>query len=332
MNSYRDQLVAALRAVTIRSPTEYAWLGHPGRPLPRLVRDELSAVECRRHLVASLREVLYSSFYTTGVPVPVRGNRAHSVAADPWLTTALSDANVGDASWESAWIVDDYNGSEVVVSTPRLRVRVSAFDCRVDDGGQIRSGVAVSVPLPKELPALSPGFFMVLGAAGSDVLASHHTVRVYWHITASGAPALVRALSSRLNAATVPFRLKVANHPLRFDRCDAAVLYLPIEAFQGVRAMLARVAATMTSLLRPRTPAFTLALAPGVGLAESPATRESFGEHRCGLLADGIVGADERGAAPGAARVEAVIESLAASGVMIDAPYLEHSLDGRHVL
>ena len=45
-------------------------------------------------------------------------------------------------------------------------------------------------------------------------------------------------------------------------------------------------------------------------------------------MADGIVGADERGVAPGAARVEAVIESLAASGVKIDAPYLEQ-LAGR---
>ncbi len=155
---------------------------------------------------------------------------------------------------------------------------------------------------------------------------------MYWHIAASGAPALVRALTSRLNAETVPFRLKVANHPIRFDRCDAAVLYLPIEAFEGVRAMLAHVAVTMASRLRPRTPAFTLALAPGVGLAESPATGESFGEHRCRLLADGIVGADERGVAPRSSRVDAVIESLAENGVKIDAPYLEPSLDGLHAL
>jgi hypothetical protein len=248
------------------------------------------------------------------------------------LTTALSDANVGNGSWESAWIVDSCSRGEAVVSTARLRVRVSAFDCRADDGGQIRPGVAVSVPLPKELPALSPGFFMVLGAAGSEVLASRHTVRVYWHITASGAPALVRALSSRLNAESVPFRLKVANHPIRFDRCDAAVLYLPIEVFAGVRAMLVHVALTMAPRLRPRTPAFTRALAPGVGLAESPTTGESFGQHRCGVLADGIVDAHEQGVAPGAARVESVIESLAASGVKIDVPYLERSLDGRHVL
>jgi hypothetical protein len=332
MNGYREQLVTALQAVTIRSPTQYAWLGHTSRPLPRLVRDKLTAVECRRHLLASMGEVLYSSFYTTGFPTPVRWNAARSVAADPSLATALSDANVGDGTWESAWIVENYYGTEAVVSTPRLRVRVSTLDCRAAAGGQIRSGATVSVRLPKELPALSPGFFVVLGSAGSEVLSSPHTVRVYWHITASGAPALVRELSSRLNAETVPFRLKVANHPIRFDRCDAAVLYLPIGAFGGLRAMLAHVAVTMASRLRPRIPAFTLALAPGVGLAESPATGESFGQHRCGLLADGIVDAHERHVPSGAARVEAVIENIAASGVRIDAPYLEPSLDGLHVL
>jgi hypothetical protein len=36
--------------------------------------------------------------------------------------------------------------------------------------------------------------------------------------------------------------------------------------------------------------------------------------------------------APGEARVDAVIESLAENGVNIDAPYLEPSLGGLHVL
>ena len=332
MNGYRDQLAAAVRAVTIRSPTGYAWLGHPCRPLPTLVRDALSGFECRRHLVASLREELYSSFYTTGWPVRARWGRVQPVGPDPRLVAALSGANTGSGSWEPGWTVDCHDGDEAIVATPRLRVRVSAAECRAEDDGCIRPGVAVSVRLPKELPALSPGFFMVLGTAEFDGVTSGATLRVYWHITASGAPALVRALSSRLNAETMPFRLKVANHPLRFDRCDAAVLYLPIEAFEGVRAMLAHVGVTMASCLRPRTPAFTLALAPGVGLAESPATGESFGEHRCGLLADGIVGAEERGVPPGEARVEALIESLAENGVTIDAPYRQRPLDGRHVL
>ena len=165
MNAYRDQLAAAVRAVTIRSPTAYAWLGQPSRPLPRLVRDALSAAECRRHLVAALREELYSSFYTTGGAVPVHQGTAQPVGSDPQLAAALSAANAGSGSWESGWMVDRYDGNEAIVATQRLRVRVSVADCRVNDGGQIRSGVAVRVPTPE---GAAGAVTRVLHGAGSD--------------------------------------------------------------------------------------------------------------------------------------------------------------------
>ena len=66
-----------------------------------------------------------------------------------------------------------------------MRVRVPLVDCRADDGGPIGPGVAVSVRLPKELPALSAGFFMVVG--DDSVRGPRPTValvRVYWHIDA----------------------------------------------------------------------------------------------------------------------------------------------------
>ena len=156
MTGYRNQVTAAVRSVTIRSPTGYAWLGRPSRRLPASLLAEIDRLEGRRHLVASLREELYASFYCTGGPVPTRLGKSQPVAADPRLTMALSDANTGHGSWQPGWIVCSCDGDEAVVSTPRLRVRVPAADCRADDGGAIGSDVAVSVRLPKELPALSP--------------------------------------------------------------------------------------------------------------------------------------------------------------------------------
>ena len=83
--------------------------------------------------------------------------------------------------------------------------------------------------------------------------------------------------------------------------------------------------------LRPEIPAFTLALAPGVGLAED-ADGDSFGIRRCALLADGIVRAHEHGLTTIEARVEAIAARFGEDGVSIDAPYLEPSREGRHVL
>jgi hypothetical protein len=141
---------------------------------------------------------------------------------------------------------------------------------------------------------------------------------------------VVGALATRLNAEAVPFRLKVANHPYRLHRCDAGVLYLRGEVFRAVRGVLQEVAATLAADLRPEIPALTLMLAPGVGLAEDDG--ESFGLSRCALLADGIVRAHERGSTEPAARVDVVAERFAEDGVRIDAPYLQPSLTGRHVL
>jgi HopA1 effector protein family len=328
---YRDQVAAALAAVTILSPTRYAWLGRKSRPLPVSLDPELDEPERRRYLVSCLRQELYRSFYRHGSPVVARWGEPEPAAADPWLVEALSRANTGRGSWESGWRVERLAGEEAVAKTAGLRARVPIGDCRAS-GGTVRRGAAVSVRLPKELRELSPGFYTVVSDAPVDPASSASVVRVYWNVARAGAPALVRTLTSRLNSAGVPFGLKVADHPVRLDRCDAAVLYLEGEIFRELRDELRDVAAALTAHLRPQIPAFTLQHAPGVGLAEDDGGGESFGERRCALLADGVVRAHERRIAPGSARVDAVAARFAEDEVSIDAPYLEPSFAGRHVL
>jgi hypothetical protein len=326
MSLYRQQVVAALGAVTVCGPTQYTWLGRRSRRLPGALDADLDASEHRRYLVSCLREELYCSFYCHGRPVTARWGEPQPAWADPWLQTAISRANHSRGSWEVGWTVQRVDDGEVVVASPRLRVRVPVGDCE----GRLRPGGAVRVRLPKELPSYSPGYCTVLGdtvaAASPEV-----TVRVYWNVTRGGAPALVDALTSWLNRERVPFRLKVADHPFRLERCDAAVLYVDGEVFTAIRAGLGELARNLSPHLRREIPAFTLALAPGVGLAED-ADGQSFGTQRCALLADGIVRAHEQGVAEIGARVEAVVARFAEEGVAIDSPYLEPSLEGRHVL
>jgi HopA1 effector protein family len=330
VSRYREQVAAAVGAVTIRGPTRYSWLGRASRPLPPSIEAELGESERRSYLMSSLREELYASFYTQGFPVPARWGEPEPVSADPWLAAALAQANTGRGSWEPGWTVLRFDDEEAVVASGRLRVRVHVGDCRAPSGA-IRVGGPISVPLPKELPELSPGFHTVLSNAPVDLDSWASVVRVYWNITRAGAPALVGMLTSQLNREGVPFRLKVADHPSRFDRCDSAVLYLHGEAFHAVRAPLRKVAAALTAHLRPAIPAFTLALAPGTGLAEDDGS-ESFGARRCALLAAGIVSAHGQGLTRIDARVDAVAARFAEDGVLIDAPYLEPSLAGQHVL
>jgi HopA1 effector protein family len=326
MSRYREQVEAALRAVTIRGPTQYVWLDRRSRRLPASVEAALDDGQRRRYLVLCLREELYFSFYCHGRPVAARWGGPQPVSGDPWLLDAMSRANTGRGGWDPGWSVERVDGAEAVVADPRLRVRVAVDDC---DGG-VRPGALVNVRRPTELAAVAPGFWTVLGDA-SDPASGDGDVRVYWNVTLAGAATLVGALTSRLNEAGAPFRLKLADHALRLDRCDAAVLYLDGDVFRGSRSALATVADELATRLRPEIPAFTLELAPGVGLAEDH-EGESFGVRRCAPLADAIVRAHEQGVTGLDERVDAVAARFAEDGIVFDAPYLDPSLEGHHVL
>jgi HopA1 effector protein family len=330
VSRYREQVAAALEAVTIRGPTRYAWLGRGNRPLPVSIDAELDESARRSYLLSCLREELYWSFYCHGRPVPARWGEPEPVAGDPWLVDAMSQANTGRGSWEPGWRVQRLRGEEAVVATPRIRARVPVENCRAPSG-EVRLGAAVSVRLPKELPELSPGFYTVVSDA-LDPPSSAGVVRVYWNVTRAGAPALVRAMTSRLNGEGAPFRLKVADHAVRLQRCDAAVLYIRGDVFSALRLTLREVATELAAHLQAAIPAFTLEFAPGVGLAEVDGDGQSFGLRRCSLLADGIVRTYSEGIRQIDAQLDAVAERFGEEGVRLDAPYLEPSLADCHVL
>jgi type III HopA1-like effector protein len=329
VSRYRDQVADALGAVAIRGPLRYAWLGRCSRGPRAALRDEFDAPARRDYLLGCLREELYWSFYCRGGVVPARWGELGPVSVDPLLAREIAAANAGRGGWQAGWTVERMDAEGVLVTSGRLRARLPVAACRAEHGA-VEARAAVSVPMPAQVPALSPGYWTLLGQTGDEIEGG--VLRVYWHITRRGVPAFVRALTAGLNRQTVPFRLKVADHPLRFDRCDAAVLYLRPDDFAELRPLLASLALELASRLRPREPAFTLALAPGVGLAEDHGTGESFGARRCALLAEGILDAHERRASRLISRVEAVVARFERAGLEIDAPYLDPALAGRHVL
>jgi hypothetical protein len=329
MTPYREQIAAAVRAVSIRGPARYAWLGRASRPLAAALEREMDEAARDAYLATSLAHELYASFYCRGQPVPARWGEPAPLAPDPELAAALSAANSGAGSRQAGWTLERIDGHEAVVVAD-VRARVPVQDCRTRDG--LRPGAAVEIRVPKEHLWVAPGFYTALSDAAVDAERSRGVLRAYWHVTPAGAPALMRALTTRLNAGGVPFRLKVADHPFRLDRCDAAVLYLPGELHDATRATLLEVASELGAHLRPAIPAFTLELAPGVGLAEHDGGAVSFGTFRCRLLAEAIVDAHHRGASDEGERIAIAGERLADAGIAIEAPYREPSLAGAHVL
>ena len=317
MSIYRDQVGEALQAVTIRSRHRFTWLGDPSPPLPRGLASALPESAARALLVSRIRSRLYESFYCLGGVGRMEGGPDTGHWPDPELVAALSAANCGRGSWEEGWRLEGRSDGALLVSRDGLSVMARPSECRT-----ARDGIAVA--RPPELPAWSPGFFTVLGDVSLDPGPDELIARLYFNVAGAGAPQLVSEVTSALNRARMPFRLKVLDRPERFGRCDAAVLYLPAADLRRQRRLVGRVVDACAAHLQPRTPVFTRPIAPGVGYGDERGDAgESFGMRRCRLLAEAIVDAHEQRQRDLDDRVAAVARRFEADRIDLDAPYLE---------
>ncbi len=187
----------------------------------------------------------------------------------------LSNANCGvgaDHEWRVAAVEED---GRVVVEEDGLLLWV-------DPQPGATPGETMMVRFPKEYRALYPGHYVAIGDADCGSLPG--AVRLYWNVEVQGAEPLVGSVSQRFNRARVPFRLKILSDPAGYGRSDAAILYLPADAHAEGAGLIREVYRDVSSRLRPVVSAYVLQLAPGLGLAENPGDRTSYGQHRSRLL------------------------------------------------
>jgi hypothetical protein len=319
MTAHLRQLEAVVRAATVTTAARPAWFGRLGDALPSRVTEQLGPAGVRAFAAHQLQQLLYEHAYTRGEPLPAPFTPAGWRRADDRFVARLADANTGAGQWQEGWNVMHAAATALVVRRDGLTLRAPRAACRGDAG-------TVAVCWPKHLPALSPGFYTFLGDL--DLEPGARVVRLYWHLHPGLAEAFVRATTTALNRARVPFRGKVLDHPAYYDRCDAGVVYVGAHGLAETVDALGATWAAVGAELRPQVPAFTKRLGPGVGFADDPADGQSFGMSRCKLIAEGIA------AAPGAGFVErlaSVHARLRAAGVDPERPYLEPGSDDRDV-
>jgi hypothetical protein len=324
MSVFRDQVADALRAVRVTSPTSYAWFGSPAPPLRRALRSALAPSAARQYLVARLEQELYRSFYLHGVPRPRSRHDALPNGPDPAFVTALSGANTSTAGWGGGWRVVDVAHADgaIVAERDGLRLRMDASDYLPAGDGPPAPRALVRARLPKELRAASPGYYVAFGdtagATGSAV-----EVRVYFNLTHAGAVPLLAAATRLLNEQQIAFSLKLVNHPGRYFRCDAGVLYLDAGDFAAARSALRALVTACSPYLHAETPALTKPLTRGVGIGEHRSELgASFGIGRCRLIAEAIADAHEQRLTALEARVDVVVQRFALHDMDLDAPYL----------
>jgi len=281
--SYAAQVADLLGAVRVGEPGSYRWFG-------------------RRLEEPALARRLLTDFYETGAARPAAPDDAPSAHGDGGeLAAALAQANRGRGCWQPGWKIGEAGDDGVaVMRSDGLRLFAPPQDCREGD-----------VRVPKDLRAFSPGLYAALGDAPP---ADGPRVRLSWNLAAAGAVTFVARMTYVLNGAGLPFTLALPAAAAGYRRRDAACILLARDALPAALSATRPLLRALGPHLADGTPALTKPLARGLAVSDEPAGGESFGEHRCGLLADAIVAGDD---------LDGVRARFAAVGLSLDAPYLE---------
>lgn len=323
-------VLPVIRAVEILSPTAARVAGETVERAPAAPATPAGAAPAGSGdpLVALLTETLYGRCYTRrlGWPAPP----AAAPGADDDLVPALSAAHPGRERWEAGWRVRQALSNGRVVAERHGGARFlwpGEFIAADAPGVPPRPGANLTLWRPRESATLQPGFYFAFGEAGCDDHAA--LVRVYWNVTPEGAPALTRAVVATLNRWGMPFRYKCLSRRSLYPRTDAAVLYVARRAWPLVRELVLEAHAAVEDGLGADAPLFARPLARGVGVAEDPGNGDSFGVHRCRLLAEGLCAAWRAGRRGTRERLQAVREAFERGGVSLDAPWRAAASAGR---
>ena|GEM_PF-329681 len=329
---WQDSLDRVFAAIRIDAPHELTFadrkfavppaaapaFGVPGGLGGNGAKDPAAKVPLVELLTSLLYRHVYSRPFKPPLPalLPDAPER-EDYTPDAGLSEALSAANASRDRWEHGWtIAQTHSSGQITAQRGSLTRSVwpGQFLSKDGPGARPRPGAQISIFYPRESISLQPGFYYCFGETPEDESFAFGLVRIYWHVGLAGAPELVRSLSARLNFFQVPFRFKCSVMPSQYDRTDVAVVYLAKRLFPFVAEVLQEVFPAVRSHLGAEVPFLTWRLAPGVGIAEDPATGESFGQHRCRLLAEACWSCFLRGDQEAASRLAELRLLAAAQG------------------
>ncbi|HEX3447960.1 MAG TPA: T3SS effector HopA1 family protein, partial [Isosphaeraceae bacterium] len=318
MNLIHDDLFTVLDAIEIESPVRYSLLGE----LRTL--DAADPLE-PGGLVAVLAEEMYARLYVRP-SFPQPRSRADVLAQRDFMA-GLSAANSGRGTCEPGWKVRRIEeDGRALAEKNEVEFRVPALGWRGVRDGEIGPGAACKVAVPKERRYLIWGFYYAVGDAEEETYsgdaAVEPMVRFYWHLLSSVAAPFVAAATSALNAARIPFLLKVLSDPNDFHRADSGVIFVRRHYLPRLSEMVAGIHSELRAGLRGEVPLFTRRLADGLGWAEDPANAMSFGQHRCQLAARASWESFARGELDRDARALALAQAFRDEGLDPLRPYL----------
>lgn len=271
---------------------------------------------------AALAGELYGRCYMRSIldPAPPTGD---TPAED--LNGILAAANGSRGEWVHGWTIEQVLDDGRILARRNGAVRAflpGEYITQRGIGMGVKEGIEIAVYPAPGSAAIQESFYFAFGEAVAEY-ETGSTVRIYWNVRSEGVARLMEAVTGEFNRFQVPFRFKCLNRTSLFPRRDAAVLYIDRRFYPIAALLVESIRCQVVSHLNAGTPLFTKRLAHGLALAEDPG--DSFGKHRCTILAQAM--AASRGRAVQDRLVE-VARQFAQRGLSLDAPWLNAGSPG----
>ncbi len=261
----------------------------------------------QKYLSLQLRGFLYGIYYSGAMrqalaldaeendfPLDLENNTVLGI--DLKFYNRLHKSNSGQGYFEPGWLIlKEEEDHSLVVKKNGLKLHIERDQHLQPNEQDAVVGDTVSIKIPKN--RVQNGFYMSVGNARAnmhqDANGKSTIVRIYFNLTPDGAVGVMHGLTQQLNEQNIPFDFKVLYNPQDYKRHDSGVLYFNKNNYELVHKILQKVYQENKSHFKTEIPLFTLELAPGLALAEEPdqkfAGRESFGQNRCQIVANGLL-------------------------------------------
>lgn len=240
------------------------------------------------------------------------------------LVAVLRAAHSGSERWVEGWVAEEVGRAGQVIARRGVERRVvERCDYVVPNRPGIVASIGAELLVPLRRDRVYQGWWFTHAPGWTLEAPEPGIVRFYWNIGHANVAALVRPLTGVLSDSAVPWMLKCATNLETYGRADVVVLYLPGDALDRLRDALDGVRAAASGLLRPGVPPLTFKAGRGFAVCDDPGTGESFGEHRCRLVAEGVRAAS---ASKSEAKTKAVRAAVSKCfrdlGVPVERPYV----------
>jgi hypothetical protein len=305
MTPFDQQLRTIVTAVSLASPEWARVTGAGGAQ-----RDVATAGPA--NAFGGLAVALYADHYCWQAPEP-----AAASADKAAFLAELKSANPVAPRHQDGFTVSRVDAAGVWIVDAAQQQRFASTTEIVPLANAIAPGYPVRLVPQRDFVTAPNGHFVIAGRPAFDPV-SGRQIRFYWNLKPAGAATFLHEVGARLERRRIPFQAKVPVDPASYARTDCGVLYLNDEDFEASRDVVAAAYRLLRDHLRPAVPLFTREVAAGLAFAESPPTRESFGMHRCALIAEGLLAAARQGAQDTDARLAILRTHLAAYGLDLD--------------